>query len=308
MVSLNTQSKYTRMHNGECLVLKNNKSNKTKKQNKASASKSKKNQPEGSSNSGTGVPLDKVADVIATDVTKTNSVYGHFEIGESFQYKKKGSTTTKSKTGSTKTIDPMPKDKVVSVLQGIYEKNYDILTKKGLSPKNARKVAGSTVDEFRSNLNLIVPDEFTPKNPDGKRLKKAGKEGWKTEAIRKEGMLRKLKQFMADGSILIYRIDGKFHFQPTTTMGLSVEQFRHSIFHIMQIRNVLFAKRVVNGKVIRQTQWNGDGYRTWFKEDTPLGLSLDEFENVLSNPEEKIWDAWKTTGFDKKALGILAQS
>ena len=151
-------------------------------------------------------------------------------------------------------------------------------------------------------LNVIIPDNYVPKNRKAKELKTKGDDNWKLLGVNKEAVNRRMKHLMAKGILIIYRVNGKYHLVPTQSMVKDVEAYKGSIWHINQIRNILY----------QTEQWNqgSNPYINLFKPDNPLGLETKNFEKVLGFDRDLLRSLWTVNGFDEdllmKALGITS--
>lgn len=289
------------------VILPTKPSKKNKKKNKASAqSKGIKDttaQPDSETIETTdttkGVSLEEVDSVIATDVEKVitkefeslTDLFDSDDPDEEFNIKTKGRTTVK-RIANPK-VEAMPESAVLEVLRIVWEKNREQLLSHGFSKKNASKLAGCKTAEFRDYLDLVIPDDYTPKGKHKKNLKSEKPNSWKFDAVNNPAINRKMKELMAKGLVIIYKVDGRNHHVPTESV-ISPEIYNGSKWHINQIRNILY----------RSAQWKGSEtpYINFFSEGNPLDLSLKEFDKALGLDKDLLNSFWTKSGFDTTKL------
>jgi len=225
-------------------------------------------------------------------------------IGESFAVDLTGKKTT-SRTGVSKKkkVDPLPTNKVMEVLTTIFQENHAGYIKQGAKVSTANKFAGATFDEFVPYLDLIVPDEFEPRNKEARSMKINGEDGWKRIAVRRPAVNRRLKELIANGTIIVYSVANKFHLVPTQCIVKNVNAFINSAWHVIQIKNILFHTK----------QWKGSEtpYYQWFKPNHPLtqfGFDFSQFEKFLSMDHNVIYSAWTNSGWDQSKLSELLKT
>lgn len=252
-----------------------------------------------------GLDLDDVNTVIENDLEKSNAkdfteLNSTFDIGEAFEITIKGKD--KEKRISLPKVEPLPESKVLEVLSSIWDINRETLIKSGFEAKHANKMAGCTYSEFMPYLNVVIPDNYEPRNRKAKGMKIKDSADWKLHGVNKEAVNRRMKALMAKGSLIIYRVQGKFHLVPTQSMIKNVDVYKGSIWHINQIKNILYDT----------LQWNQgtSPYIDLFKESNPLGLTTKQFEKVLALDRKVLQSMWTKSGFDttklNEALGITA--
>ncbi len=244
-----------------------------------------------------GLPLDDIKAVIDKDLVKANTIdYSElndvFDENEEFEITLTGKTTTKRVAKAY--INPLPENIILETLATVWESNREELIKEGYSAKNASKLAGATYEEFMPFLNVVIPDNYEPKNQKAKNLKTEGSEDWKLIGVNREAVNRRMKKLMAKGTLIIYRVSGKFHLVPTRCMTKHITAYKGSIWHIRQIRNILYNTK----------QWNQGTtpYIDYFKESNPLGIDKVNFVKVLGFPNETLQSLWTNSGFDATKL------
>ena len=244
-----------------------------------------------------GLALDDVNTVIEKDVAKAISIdysteFDMFDSTEEFTITTEGKQREK---GIAKPkVQALPESVILEVLHTIWEKNREIAIKTGHSKKEASKLAGCTYKEFMPYLNVVIPDNYEPRNRKSKDLKTKGSDDWKLSGVNKEAVNRRMKQLMAKGSLIIFIVNGKYHLVPTQSMVKNVEAYKGSIWHINQIRNILY----------QTEQWNqgSNPYINLFKPINPLGLETKNFEKVLALDSTKLQAHWTKSGFDEENL------
>lgn len=291
-------------------VLKNKQSKTKKKETKAQAlpkvvkndSATKESETKGSNNSTKGVKAEDLSNILKKDVDKSihaecDSVFG---TTETFTYSLKGRAKGSSKGHTIKTkIVALPESKILEVLGTIWSKNRTELINAGSNKVNANRMAGSTIEDFMDYLDLVIPDNYEPRNTLGKELKAKGSADWKLNAVNKEAVNRRMKSFLAKGSIIIYRIANKFHYVPTKSMITDTKAYKGSIWHIRQIRNVLYGSK--------QWRTGTSPYREFFTPVPPLNLTIDEFELLLAMDDKNLTVLWDKNRFENltpEELGI----
>jgi hypothetical protein len=250
-----------------------------------------------------GLKAEDIKAVIDADLDKMNmdEINSVFTIEESASIDLTGKKTTgvNVKISAPKVV-ALPTIKVLEVLSTIWTKNREKLISKGFSKKNSTNLAGSTLNEFMDYLDLVVPDEFEPKNQVGRKLKSEHSTDWKLNAVNVEHVNRTFKRLMANGKIRIISVSNKSHFVPISCMLKNVRAYYGSLWHIKQIKNVLYATK----------QWNSvsQPYNAFFKAENPLNLTFKEFENVLSQEEKTLEFLWTSNGFDPTNLKGLGKA
>lgn len=250
-----------------------------------------------------GLALDDIKAVIDKDLVKAVSL-DYSELNDNFDLDDEFEITTQGREREKKISEPrieaLPENRVIEVLAEVWDSNRESLIKQGFSSKNASRLAGCTYNEFMPYLNVIIPDNYKPRNKASQKLKSEGSADWKLTGVNKEAVNRRMKQLMAMGSIIIYKVNGKFHLVPTQSMVKNVNAYKGSIWHINQIRNILY----------NSEQWNqgSNPYINLFKLSNPLDLTTKEFEQALGLDKETLRSFWNTdSGFDttklKEALG-----
>jgi hypothetical protein len=250
-----------------------------------------------------GVKPEEITEIINTDLAKVDydELNATFDIDESDNVDLTGKAKEKAKPKvKKKKVIALIESKVLEVLSTVFEKNKGLLMKQGYTERNANKIAGSTISEFMNYLDLIIPDEFSPKNAMGKKMKKENSADWKLNAINVEHANSRMKELMAMGKIRIITVKGKSHFVPISSILKNSEAYIGSLWHIKQIRNILY-----NSK-----QWKSASqpYSRFFKDSNPLNLTFNEFENVLSTDEKALEFMWTKTGFDHSQLKGLGKT
>lgn len=247
-----------------------------------------------------GLALDDVNTVIQTDLEKSNSkdfseLNDIFDVDETFDITLKGKE--KDKKVSTPRVEPLPESKVIETLVSIWEINRERLINTGFEAKHANKMAGCTYTEFMPYLKVVVPDNYVPKGRSKKDIKINEPDTWKLKAVNTEAIRRRMKALMAKGSLILYRVQGKSHLVPTKSMIKNVDAYKGSIWHINQIRNILYDTM----------QWDQgtSPYIDLFDEGNPLGLTTKQFEKVLALKSEDLQGMWTKKGFDTTKLNEL---
>ena len=252
-----------------------------------------------------GLALDDIKSVIDKDLEKATVVdltelNSQFDESETFEITLTGKT--KDTTIRKPKINPLPESKIIEVLSTIWEKNREALLKEGFNQKNASRLAGSTYEEFTPYLNVVIPDNYEPRNHRSKELKTKGSDDWKLIGVNREAINRRMKYLMAKGSLIIYTVSGKFHLVPTKCMVKNVKAYEGSLWHIRQIRNILYnTKQWIDGTT---------PYISFFKDSNPLGLEKQNFVKVLGFSNETLQSLWTSSGFDEqlmmKELGVIS--
>lgn len=286
--------------------MKKNQSNKHKNKNKASAQPKVDKIDTATTDSVVeepkdnikGLTLDEISTVIEKDVEKAKSM-DFSELNNTFDINDEFNVTTEGKQRekriSAPKVNALPERAILEVLGTIFDKNKaELIKEDGLSPRNANKIAGCTYKEFMPYLNVVVPDNYEPRNRKAKNLKSKGSDDWKLFGVNKEAVNRRMKQLMAKGTLIINLVNGKYHLVPTRSMIKNVEAYKGSIWHINQIRNILYETE----------QWNtgSNPYINLFKPINPLGLETKNFEKVLALDKELLKTFWTKTGFDEEKL------
>ena len=249
-----------------------------------------------------GLKAEDIKAVIDADLEKMNmdEINSVFTIDETASIDLEGKETTDAEVKERKAkVVALPTKKVLEVLSTIWEKNRAKLIERKFSARNATNLAGSTLNEFMDYLDLVVPDEFEPKNQMGRKLKKEGSTDWKLNAVNVEHVNRTFKRLMANGKLRILSVSNKSHFVPISCMLKNTKAYYGSLWHIKQIRNLLYNTK----------QWNSNSqpYNAFFKATNPLDLTLKEFENVLSKNDETLEFLWTSKGFDPTNLRELGK-
>jgi len=252
-----------------------------------------------------GLALDDLSTVIEKDVAKAKSM-DFSELNDTFDLDDDFNVTTEGKQREKRISKPkvnaLPEKQILEVLATIFDKNKAELIKNGFTQRNANKVAGCTYKEFMPYLNVVVPDNYEPRNRKAKDLKAKGSADWKLYGVNKEAVNRRMKQLMAKGSLMINTVNGKYHLVPTRSMIKNVEAYIGSIWHINQIRNILY----------QTEQWNqgSNPYINLFKPVNPLNVTIKQFEKALALDKDLLKSFWTKNGFDttklNEALGITA--
>lgn len=244
-----------------------------------------------------GLDLDDIKTVIDNDVEKAIAIdysteFDMFDSTEEFTITTEGKQ--REKRISKPKVNALPESVILEVLHTIWETNRDSLIKLGNSKKEASKLAGCTYKEFMPYLNVVIPDNYEPRNRKSKAMKSKGSADWKLYGVNKEAVNRRMKQLMAKGSLIIFIVNGKYHLVPTQSMVKNVEAYKGSIWHINQIRNILY----------QTEQWNqgSNPYINLFKPTNPLGLEIKNFEKVLGLDSKMLQAHWTKSGFDEENL------
>lgn len=244
-----------------------------------------------------GLALEDISTVIEHDVAKAQAIdysteFSIFDSDDEFNITTEGKA--RERKASTPKVSALPEAKILEVLTTVWESNREDLLKAGNNTRNASRLAGCTYKEFMPYLDVVVPDNYEPKNRKSKALKSKGSADWKLFGVNKEAVNRRMKGLMAKGVLIIYRVNGKYHLTPTACMVKNVEAYKGSIWHINQIRNILY----------QTEQWNQgtNPYINLFKPINPLGLEIKNFEKVLALESTKLKAHWTKTGFDEENL------
>lgn len=209
---------------------------------------------------------------------------------------KKGS---KRKVASLK-VNPLPFDKIMAVIDSTFKTMQQRPDIKTLKPQDALILSGTKVEDLMNALSIIVPDNYEPRGKTKTNLKTEHPKSWKSRAVNKEAMLSRMRELLADGRVIFFRVSGKLVFANVETFNFKKGSFYGSVWHICQIRKWLFQSERWKNK-----NGSSNGYEGFFK---PLpfwenqGLTFADFEKVLSLAEEKIYLAWSTDGWDTNLL------
>jgi len=201
---------------------------------------------------------------------------------------------SKPKRIATPRIDPLPTDKILRAIDKTFETKQQRPDIQGMNQKQGIILSGMLLAEIIASLPLIVPDEYVPKGKTKKDLKTQYPKSWKTKAINSEHIQNKMKQLLADGEIMTFRVDGKYIFANPKTFGLTKEAYFGSIWHILQIRKYMF----------QSTRWessNGKkGYDRFFIPNPFFDetFTRQDLEAFLTLKEEQIFEAWTPEGWD----------
>ena len=109
---------------------------------------------------------------------------------------------------------------------------------------------------------------------------------WKKEALNEPSIRDKLKVFVADGDLIVFKVAKNRYMYCLTKTFMSIEKYLGSIWHVQQVRNVLF----------QSSQWpdttQKKGLRNRFVPNPFFDLPLKDLESLLTLSEEKIWQTW----------------
>ena len=240
--------------------------------------------------------IDKESQSTPTVVENKDSDESLLGIGESFSYKT--ATIKRKSSTSTPAIEPFPKTTVLKIVQVMYEKKQSLPKIKAEKTREGRILSGMLVGEFVNALMQIVPDGYTPKGRNKKNIKAEKPTKWKKEALNEPSIRDKLKVFVADGDVIVFKVAKNRYMYCLTTTFMSIEKYLGSIWHLQQVRNVLF----------QSSQWvdrtNKKGLRNRFVPNPFFELPLEDLESLLTLSEVIIWQTWdKDKGiFNLKAV------
>ncbi len=161
-----------------------------------------------------GLALEDISTVIEKDVEKAIAVdysaeFDMFDSTEEFTITTEGKQREKSIAKPK--VQALPESVILEVLHTIWETNRDRLITLGNSKKEASKLAGCTYKAFMPYLKVVIPDNYEPRNRKAKELKGKGSDDWKLFGVNKEAVNRRMKQFMAKGSLIIFIVIGIHH-------------------------------------------------------------------------------------------------
>ena len=224
-------------------------------------------------------------------------------MGESFNYR---SATIKRKVVSgLPAVNPFLKSTVMDVMVAMYDKKQSYPKIKEKPKRESIILSGMLIGEFVGALDQIVPDNYLPKGKNKRNLKKEKPTTWKRFAINEPSIRDKLKRFVADGDVLVFKVDKNRFMYCLTKTFMKLETYIGSIWHMLQVRQHLF----------QTAQWvdksDKKGMRHWFVPNPFFEGTLIDLELILENQDEaKIWACWDKDekGFNPKVIKDLIVS
>lgn len=223
-------------------------------------------------------------------------------VGESFNFK---TVSVKRRTSTgLPTVDPFLKSTVLDVMKAMYDKKQGYPQINERPPRESKILSGMLIGEFVGALKQIVPDNYIPKGKNKKNLKTDKPKTWKLFAINEPSIRDKLKKFVSDGDVLVFKVDKNRFMYCLTHTFLKLDTYIGSIWHLLQIRQHLF----------QTAQWvdksDKKGMRNWFVPNPFFEGTLVDLELVFESKEKDIWACWvkDKKAFDPKLVKTLIKT
>ena len=240
---------------------------------------------------------DKPSTANVVEIKDDESLLGFGESWDNYKL----SPIRRRTTTSTPSVEPFLKSTVLDVMQVMYEKKQGFVGIKALGKREGRILSGMLIGEFVKALDQIVPDNYTPKGRNKKDLKNQKPKTWKLSAINEPSIRDKLKRFLADGDLIVFKVDKNRYMYCLATTFMKTENYVGSIWHLLQIKEHIF----------QNTQWEDSaskkGHRNWFIPNPFFDLPLVDLESLLTLKEKEIWTTWdkEKASFNVKTIAKL---